>query len=60
MKNENLFEYFMANWGNLLGGMFIGFSIPIGTNILPFPDFYLFFPLAIICLGVSYYYKFIK
>ena len=54
------FQYLAANWFNMIGGLFIGLSIPFGTNFLPIPDFIVFLPIGILFLGTSYYYKFIK
>jgi hypothetical protein len=45
---------------HLIGGVMLGCSIPIGSNILPCPDYYVFLPLGLILLSISYYYNFIK
>jgi len=61
MKERNLFEYFMAEWGMMLGAICLGFCLPFGTSIMGRAlDFLVFSSAGIILLGVSYYYKFIK
>lgn len=62
MKNKSFFEYFMSEWAMILGGMSIGLSLPIGMNIIenPVTQFAIFFPIGLIILAASYYYKFEK
>lgn len=59
-KYKNLWEYLSAEWFNMVGGLFIGLSIPVGPSLFSFPDFYLLLPLGILLLGISAYYKFYK
>lgn len=55
MNIKNKFLAFLA----FAGGACLGFSFPLGKNLLPFRDYYLFLPLSILLLSVSYY-KLIK
>jgi len=43
----------------IIGGMFIGFSLPLGVAIFSRSTDMLFFPVGVILLGLSYYYGFI-
>jgi hypothetical protein len=59
-----LFKFLVRKTFNLIGGIMTGLSIPFGSSILyknnSLIDFVVFFPLAILFLGVSYYYSFIE
>lgn len=60
-KYKNAWEYFMANWGNLLGGFSAGMALPLGNSMFGnLQDFIIFAPIAVILLGISAYYKFYK
>jgi hypothetical protein len=54
-----LFKWLCREVFSILGGMCIGFSVPIGIQVFPFPDFYVFMPMGVLLLGLSYYYKFV-
>lgn len=61
MKQQSLFQYLAANYFQLIGGMFIGFSIPIGEFVFsPLKDLIIFSPLGILLMATSYYYKFVR
>ena len=59
-----MFKFLARNTFNLIGGMFIGLSIPMNHGVLiedkPLIDLIVFAPIGIILLSISYYYKFIK
>jgi hypothetical protein len=60
----NLFKFLSGSIFNLIGGLFIGVSIPIGPGIFvkgnPMVDFLILAPSGLLLLGISYYYKFVK
>lgn len=57
-----LFKYLAANVFPYLGGAYLGLSLPLGHSVLsenPMIDFVVFFPIGILIMGISYFYKFI-
>ncbi len=54
-------KWMASNILGMLGGIFLGFSIPTHINIMGdiCPDFVIFLPLSVICVGISYYYTFV-
>ena len=44
---------------NIIGGMFIGLSLPLGPNVLPGNYDILFLPVGVLMIMISYYYTFI-
>jgi len=59
----SLFKYLAAEIFPILGGFFIGMSLPFGHPLLSsnlMIDFVIFFPIGVILMGISYYYKFIN
>lgn len=57
MKNKLI--YFATNYLIIVSGMFLGFSIPVGESIFRFPDWYVFLPIGIILMCISFYFKYI-
>lgn len=51
---------FLLTSGQIIGGLFIGFGLPIGDNIFPGNYDLLFIPFGLVLLLISYYYTFIK
>jgi hypothetical protein len=54
-----LFKWLASNIFHLLGGLSIGFGLPIGEPILFDGDFVLLLPLGVLLIGISYYNIFI-
>ena len=55
-----LFKWLARNVFHIIGGFFIGISVPTVYSILYFPNFYFYLPIGILLVGISYYYKFVK
>lgn len=58
-----LFKFLAATTFQIIGGFCLGISIPTSHGIIstknPMIDFLVLFPIGVLLLGTSYYYKFI-
>lgn len=55
-----MYKFLAKNIFPIVGGMFVGFGIPLGTPLFSRGIDMIFLPIGIVILSISYYENFIR